>query len=252
MSEFDKEVFGYDIPDDIPQQVEGSGGFEYYKHPVGLYFGFCGKLNFKYVGQDKKPCNPDDVGARLSHAILPLWISQFHGTTINPVTEVIVDANLKLPTRPLAECYYPVRVAFAPEEIWKNKQLFGSWFVPNNPALTVIGKNPSKPNIVVVNYKAFPAYYGVGVRWSIVHSDKGNAYVDGKKDQIGLMLDKRIPLDKMLEFEKAVEIKTNAERMEREANKSQQQNYQPEAPPATNFDELAGSESDDLGSFING
>lgn len=249
MSEFDKEVFGYDIPDDIPQQVEGTGGYEYYKHPAGLYLGFCGKLNFKYIGPDKKPCSSDVSGAILSHAILPLWINQYHGTTINPVTEEIINLkSLKLPDRPLAECYYPVRVAFAPEEQWKNKNLFGAWFIQGNANLSIVGKHPSKPNLVLTNFKAFPAYYGVGVRFSIVVSDKGNTYIEGKKDSIGLMLDKRVPFDKMIEFEKLVDSKLEAERAEREANKAKP--AQQEAPPETNFDELADSESDDLGDFV--
>jgi len=248
MSDFNKEVFGYEMPDDIPQEVEGTG-FEYYKHPAGLYICFCGKLNFKYVGPDKKTCDAEAPGAVLSHAILPAWIHQYHGTTTKPVTEEIISLKtLDLPNRQLAECYYPIRVSFLKEEQWKNKNLFGGWFIQGNSHLNIIGNDPSKPNVIKTNFKAFPAYYGVGMRFTLAMSDKGNTYIDGKKDAIGLMLDKRIPTNLMLEFEKKVESKLAAERDEREANKNRPNQ---EEPPETNFNELAGEEeSNDLGDFL--
>ena len=203
---FIEDVGGYELPEDVPQQVEGES-FDYYRHPAGIYLGAAGRLKLKYKDANDKTCGSSDIGARLVPGVLPLWIFEYLGTNTAPQTKMIISKDLVIPPSfTIPEVYYPQMISFDPKDQWKNAKLFGGWKADNLPP--IISPKPSKPSIKVTNFQAFPAYYGIQVKWLLVTNDRGSVYVDG-----GIQLQKlpRVPADKMTLLENMADKRAKEE-----------------------------------------
>ena len=251
--DFDDEIgVPYELPDNAPRQGEFEQ-FQYYQHPAGLYVGFIGKLNSKFKGADGKNCPPDMPGAVFDHFQLALWITKFLGSSTNPKTEEIVklnaDGNLLLPDRELAECYFGLYISTDPKRAWSLAKTFEDFRLPGHAKFNVLQQSGKNMATKVVNYSAFPAYYGIPIKFALTfkpESEKQARYIDGKIDLLELA--KRIPFDKLQQFEAVVEAKVKASQAERAAKNN---TYQPETPPETNFDLLeSGNSDDDLDGFL--
>lgn len=241
---------GYELPEDIPESKEFTE-FEYYKHPAGMYVGFVGKLNPKYKDGEGKGCPKETPGALLSHFMLPFWTKQFLGSTSQPVQDKIISEELVLPDRELHECYYNMYLTRDDKRLWSLKKTFLNWKIPGHPQYDIVVKGTT-PGSKKINYKAFPAYYGLPVKFGLTFnpkSEKQSRYVDG--EIMFLDMANRIPREKMQEFEKAVNIKLAKEREEREA-RGKDSGYKPETAPETDFDNMASSDSNDLDDFLDG
>jgi len=238
MGTFEQDLWG--IPDDVPTQVSAES-VEYYKLPPGIYIAVFGRLMPKYKNQDNKFCNAEEPGAMFSHATIPQWLIESHGTATSPEKKTILGYDLKIPDRPSSELYYPLWVSWDKDDQWKNISMFGKFSLPNDPEAKVIIPSPEKPSMKIVNFKALTKYYGMQVKFNIVHSDIGNPYIDSKNMPMKIVGD-RIPLDKMKAFEEQMNIKFEKERALRNAN-SQSAEY---TPP------VSDEEDSSLDDFLNG
>ena len=252
-NDFDADIgVPYELPDNAPKQGEFEQ-FQYYQHPAGLYIGFVGKLNSKFKGADGKPIAPDMPGAVFDHYQLALWVTKFLGSTTNPKSEEIIttspNGSLILPLRPTMECYYGLYISTDPKRAWSMAKTFEDWRIPGHAKYNIIQQSGKNMATKVVNYNGFPAYYGLGIKFALTYkpeSEKQSRYIDGKIDLIDMT--KRIPFEKLQEFETAVEIKVKSEQSERASKKD---NYVAETPPDTNFDLLNTGDSDsDLNDFL--
>jgi hypothetical protein len=237
MSTFDEEM-GIELPDGVPQQVESTTN-EYYKHPIGVYSGFAGRLTAKYKDSDGKRCEPTDVGASFSHFIFPLWIKKFMGSNAEPTMLQYITDQLILPNRPIVECYFPIVImANDPKRMWQYHRMFESFRIIDRPELTVVKANPADSKKKTMDFKALATYLGVSIKWVLDNSKskKGNAYLDS------LLIESfdRPPAELFKKFETAVEQKVKAEREARQ----HEDTYSP--PPAPSFDE------DEINNFIDG
>jgi len=242
MSEQDfYDAIGYELPADVPEVVEGTNN-EWYKHPVGIYNGFIGKLNIKYKNGEGKNCSADEIGAVISHGTLPIWIFEFLGTVNAPTTEQVLGKDLTVPNRRTSELYYPIYISFLEKDQWRNFNAFSLLEIDGHPELKVIAPDPKNPLKKHTRIKVIPAYYGVPVRFILdnAKSKTGSVYL---ADPIKMLNAPRIPLDKLKDFETAIDAKVQAEQIERNSNVPN------ETPPDTDFDAMA---SDDLDGFIGG
>lgn len=244
---FDDDIgVPYELPTGAPKQGEFEQ-FQYYQHPAGLYIGFVGKLNSKFKGADGKPIASDMPGAVFDHYQLTLWLTKFLGSTTNPKSEEIITTsptgNLLLPSRPTAECYYGLYISTDPKRAWSMAKTFEDWRIPGHAKYNIIQQSGKNMATKVINYNGFPAFYGLGIKFALTYkpeSEKQSRYIDGKIDFIDMT--KRIPFEKLQEFESAVEIKVKAEQSERASKKN---TYEAPPPADTDFDLLATAEDSD-------
>ena len=243
---------GYDLPDNAPKTVEGESA-SYYQHPAGQYFGFIGRLTPKYKDGENKRCEPDTPGAQFSHYMIAFWITNFAGTMDKPVNESVIaftPDSLSLPDRPLAECYFSIPIYPDPKKQWSLKNLFEDWKLPGHPQYNIITQSPNNPAATVTNFRAFPAYYGLPVKFYVTfkpETDKKSRYVEGKVHITSY--EKRVPKDLIIAFEKAVDMKVEAEREKRKAQSGE--TYTPPAAPETDFGSLVNNAGDtDLEGFL--
>jgi hypothetical protein len=229
---------GIELPNDAPQSVETTNQ-SYYKHPIGTYTAFIGRLTAKYKDSEGKRCEPTDVGASFSHFILPLWIKKFMGSNAQPTIEQLITDKLELPNRPITECYFPIVImANDKKRMWQYHRMFESFKVIDKPELTVVKSNPANPQKKSMDFKALATYVGIPVKFVLDNSKskKGNAYLDS------LMIESlsRPPIETLKGFELAVNTKVEAERQSRQ----KEDTYVP--PQAPSFDES------ELNDYISG
>lgn len=247
MPDFDADIgVPYELPDNAPKQGEFEQ-FQYYQHPAGLYIGFVGKLNSKFKGADGKPLAPDMPGATFDHYQLALWITKFLGSTTNPKSEELItisaNGSIILPNRPTMECYYGLYISTDPKRAWSMAKTFEDWRIPGHAKYNIIQQSGKNMATKVVNYNGFPAYYGLGIKFALTYkpeSEKQTRYIDGKVDILDMT--KRIPFEKLQEFETAVEVKVKAEQSERASKKN---TYEAAPPAETDFDLLASDNNSD-------
>ncbi len=242
----------FDMPQGVPDKVEGEAR-QYYRHPVGTYLGFVGKTVHKFVNAEGKYVEASEPGAVYKNSMLQLWISKFLGGSENPVGEVIITPDLKIPDRPMQECYFPVSLTTDPKWLWKMVNSFKNWKIPGHQKFDVIQPSQTNPANKVMHLASFPAYQGLPVKFTLVFkaeegksSEDKSRYVDGDIEIIDY--GKRIPKDALVEFYKQADERFAKEKAEREARRAQEGGYSREEAPSTDFDALsnAGNDLDDF------
>lgn len=240
MSEKPFDLLGKDW-DDIPNEVEADVP-QYYKVPAGIYVVAFGRMTPKFKDINGKPCDQGAVGSTFSHATIPLWLIENHGTASNPVKESILGSQLTIPSdKKVSELYYNLFISWEKNDQWKNVNLFKDFKIQGVPNSEVVIPNPSGQG-KVCRLKSLQFYYGNLMQISILWSDKGNPYIDTKEYGVKL-LPTKIPMEKMQEFEANINAKVEKERSERQKN-----NESGYTPPAEEFNEDAGSLDDFLNS----
>lgn len=248
MSDF-YETLGYEMPEDTPKQVEAEG-FQYYRHPMGLYMGFVGKLIAKYKDSEGHRCESEAIDAKFSHYSIPLWITKALGNLEHPSDEVLIHPDtLLLPAKPITEIYFPIFISVEPKNQWTLKKMFENWSIPGHDKYNIIVPSTANPANTVTNFAGFPAYYGLSVKFYLTAKDPTKSrYIDGVADIISY--EKRIPMEKLQTFEEAISSRVEQERIERQAESGTSSGYQPEKAPETNFDALGDSEDKDIDAFL--
>lgn len=242
------DTLGYELPEDARQEVEAEG-FQYYRHPIGLYMGFIGKITPKYKDAEGNKCEQETAGAVLAHYMLALWITKSLGGLEHPTDEVIIHPEtLALPNRPLAETYFGQFLTRVPADQWKFRKMFESWRIPEHEKYNIIRPAANNPANIVTSFASFPAYYGLPIKFHLTAKDPSKGrYIDG---EISIMsYEKRLPMEKLKAFEEIVDAKVAAERVEREANRSND-DYQSAPAPQTDFDSMGGDEDDAVDNFL--
>ena len=237
------EDMGYSLPEEA--QPIKSEGFEYYKHPGGTYRGIMGKIIVKYKDINGKKCEPTDMGARLSHYINVLWITEYLGTSGNPKNAQILlptAEKIQLPKGvPTAELYFPFMISTDPKWQWSIHQKFENFIIPGHEESRIVIVNPNKMTEKFTNVRAFPYYYGMPIQFDIeIGEKKGSSYLANIKLAGGV--ESRIPLEKMAQLEKDFTELLERERTERENKPTESV---PQAPaPEGDFSDI---ENDFLG-----
>lgn len=243
MSDF-METLGYEMPEDTPKNVEAEG-FQYYRHPIGLYMGFVGKIIAKYKDSDGHRCEREAIGAQFNNYSLPIWITKALGNLEAPTDEILIHpATLVLPTRPTAEIYFPIFISAIPKNQWTLKKMFENWKIPGHNKYDIIAPSPVNPANTITSFASFPAYYGLSVKFYLTAKDltKGR-YIDGEIEIISY--EKRIPMETLKLFEEIVTAKIEEERKERQAKSGNSSSYQPDNAPKTDFDALGSVDQED-------
>ena len=236
-----------ELPNDAPPSTE-SDSRTYYKHPIGTYVGFVGRLTAKYRDVNDKQCEPGDAGARFNHYIQPLWIKKYLGSNEEPKMIQYITDDLRLPNVPLAETYYPLLISVDPERGWAYHKMFDSWKMVNRPDLTVVKANPANPSKKIMDYKALAQYLGVPIKWTLVTSvskktgKESSPYIDS------LIIESfdRVPYPLFTALETAVKNKVDDERAKRQMEKNGDGYTIPDAPPADFSDLNVGNELEDF------
>jgi len=247
MSDF-MEVLGYEMPEGAPKSVEAEG-YQYYRHPIGLYMGFIGKLAAKYKDSEGHRCEREAVDAKFSNYSLPLWITKSLGNLEIPTDEILIHPEtLAIPNRPVAEIYFPIFISAIPNDQWRLKKMFENWKIPEHNKYDIIAPSAANPANTVTNFASFPAYYGLPVKFYLTAKDLAKSrYVDGGIEVVSY--DKRISMEKLNIFEDLITAKIELERQERQDKNKDSGNYQPTEAPKTDFDAL-GNEDDTVNDFL--
>lgn len=245
----------FETPQGVPDKVEGEAR-DYYRHPTGTYLGFVGKPIHKFVDSAGKYVEASEPGAVYKNSTIQLWITKFLGNTENPVGEVIISPELKLPDRPIAECYFPIAIMPDPKRQWSYALMFKNWKIPGHAKYDIIQASPTNPANKVTFINGFPAYQGLPVKFTLTYKpEEGKSsqdkarYVEGEVEILDYK--QRIPMEKLTEFYKQVEARFEKEREERKARNAESGTYNRDAVPDTNYDALANA-GDDLESFMKG
>lgn len=222
--------------DNIPDQVEADVP-QYYKVPAGIYVIAFGKMLPKFKDINGKTCEQGTPGSSFSHASVPLWLIEYHGTAELPKNETILGSKLIIPdNKKVAELYYNLFISWDKADQWKNINMFKD-FRLQRPNSQVVVNNPSGQG-KVVRLKSLAYYYGKLMQINIIWSDKDNPYIDTKNSSIKI-LEASIKPELMMEFEAKINAKVEQERIDRQS-KPDGGGY---TPPATDLD--------DLDSFLN-
>lgn len=242
------ETLGYEMPDGVGEVKSES--FEYYRHPVGIYSAIFGRLNPKYKDLNGQKCTEDTPGATISHFIAPLWITKFLGIPSAPVNKAILAVSKDKILIPAdvqaAELYYPLMISYNPKDQWKVHRIFESFAIPNHDSLRIVSQNPSKMTEKITNFKNFPAYYGIQIKFIIDPYISKNT---GKESTILATLELLPQLPKidgeiMHQLEADVNGLIEREIASRQSEQSDS-GYTPEAPPSADglFNEDVGEYS---------
>jgi hypothetical protein len=244
----------FETPRGVIDRVEGEAR-QFYRHPAGTYIGFVGKTVHKFVDTEGKFVEANEPGAIYKNSTVQIWLSKFLGNTENPVGDVIVTSELKLPDRPMQECYYPIALSDDPKWFWKMGNMFKSWKIPGHEKYTIIQPSKTNPSNKVMHKLAFPAYQGLPVKFTLTFklsegksADDVGRYVEGEIEIMDYA--KRISVEKLMAFYKEVDARFDKEKAEKAANRARTEGaYEREAAPNTDFDAL-DSNSNDLDSFM--
>lgn len=231
--------------EDVPDQVEADAPL-YYKVPAGIYVVAFGRLTPKYQDINKKPCEPGTPGSVFTHATVPLWLIESHGTAEAPLNETILGSKLVIPEgRKTMELYYNLFLSWDKKDQWRNIKMFDDFQIKGNPNAKMVINNPNGQG-KVVRLKSLSYYYGRLAQINLVWSEKEFVFIDTKNSSIKL-LDHSIIPEAMTEFESKINAKVEKERAERQSQQSQSDSGSSYTPPATDFNEDAS----DLNSFLN-
>lgn len=237
------EALGYALPDEVGEVK--SEGFEYYRHPVGIYTGLFGKLTAKYKDLNGDKCEPTTPGSYISHFIAQILITKFLGTSSAPENKSIIAPNSKgefsLPSvNQAGELYYPLLISYDAKNQWKVHRLFEKFLIPGTE-FRIVKQNPSKPTEKITDFRAFPAFYGCPVKFIIEAGKKtGSPYCSNI--ELG-DLSQRVGPEEMNKLELMID-----KLIQREMTPSDSGSL-PEGPPPSATD-LFGEE--DLGEFVEG
>lgn len=210
------EDMGYELPEEA--KPIKSEGFEYYKHPAGVYHGVFGKLIPKYKDINEKKCEPTDIGAHLSHYTATLWITEFLGNNIEQKKKVVQfnGEDVTIPANtPSSHLYFPFMISTDPKWQWAIHQKFESWSLPGIENSKLVTVNPAKMTEKFTNVRAFPLYYGMPISFKIeIGEKKGSPYMASIK----LMGDvsNRIPFELMGKLEGKFNSLLESERADRD------------------------------------
>jgi hypothetical protein len=236
------EDMDYQIPEEITP-VKSEGGFDYYKHPAGIYLGFIGRLTVKYKDINGKNCDPEAMGAKPSHSVLAIWLTEYLGTSGTPKSAPILlptSEKVQLPKDvQSAQLYFPFTLSFDPKFQWSIHQKFESFIIPGYENSRIVTVNPNRMTEKYTNFQAFKFYYGLPVKMNIELSAKGNTYVSSIKLTGGL--ENRIPTNLMKQLESDFE---ELRAREKANTNSSSEAVPSQAPPNTSVEDL---ENDFLG-----
>lgn len=234
----------YEMPEGVGD-VKSEGGFEYYQHPLGIYMALVGRLKIGYKNLNNEKCEPDEPGAYISYFNLPLWITRFLGTTTTPENKSLLepkDDKIIIPTvQQAAELYFNVYLSYAPKDQWSIHQKFSSFHLSGHENMSIVRQNPAKPTEKVTNFRAFPAYYGMQVKFVLdnAKSKTGKTYLGS----VELLTAPRISGTAMNQLEQDVQMMIEKEIAARKSNN----NDDYVAPPPPSADGLF--EDIDTGDF---
>ena len=231
--------------EDVPDQVEADAPL-YYKVPAGIYVVAFGRLTPKYQDINKKACEPGTPGSIFTHATVPLWLIESHGTAEKPLNETILGSKLVIPEgKKTMELYYNLFLSWDKKDQWRNIKMFDDFQIKGNPNAKMVINNPNGQG-KVVRLKSLSYYYGRLAQISLMWSEKEFVFIDTKNSSIKL-LDHSISPEAMVEFESKINAKVERERAERQAHQSSSDSGGGYTPPATDFNE----DANDLNSFLN-
>lgn len=237
---------GYDLPEGVGEVKAES--FEYYRHPAGIYQAVFGRLNPKYKDLNGQKCEAETPGAYISHFTVPLWLLKFLGTSSAPTNKTLLqlgDGKIIVPEiGQAAELYFPLLIAYAPKDQWKNHKLFQSFTITGHDNFRVIAQNPNKPTEKITNFKAFPAYYGTQCKLVL---ELGAKTQQPYCSSLELLQAPRIDTEIMHQLETDIQTIIDKEIADRQSssNEPQTATFSQEAPSA---DALFGKE-EDLGEY---
>lgn len=228
--------------DDIPNEVEAEQ--QYPKIAPGIYTIAFGRMTPKFKDINGKSCEQGTPGSSFAYASIPLWLIENHGTSAEPLKEIILGSGLVIPeNKKVMELYYNLFISWEKKDQWKNVGLFKNFKLPDIPLSEVVIPNPSGQG-KVCRLKSLQYYYGHLMSITVLWSDKGNPYIDTKNSDIKI-LPTVIPIEKMQKFELEIKARVEKERDERQKNSESNSSY---TPPAQDFNEDAGN----LDDFLNG
>lgn len=243
----------FDMPANVPTKVEGEAR-QYYRHPTGTYLGFVGKTIHKFKNAEGKYVESNEPGAIYHNSMVQAWITKFLGDTQNPVGDILITPDLKIPDRPMQECYFPLSLSRDPKRLWAMIAMFKNWKIPGHEKYNIIQPAQTNPNNKEMHLGAFPAYQGLSIKFSLTYkaeegksADEKSRYVDGEVEILDYKT--RISAEKLTAFYKDADARFEKEREERKARQTEG-GYTPEAAPNTNFDALGAGGGDSLDDFI--
>jgi len=236
--EFDLLGKGWeDIPDEVEADVPS-----YFKTPVGIWIMAFGRMMPKFKDINNKACEQGTPGSSFSHASVPLWLIETHGTAQAPKKETVLGMSLTIPEgKKVSELYYNLFISWEKGDQWKNTNMFKDFELKGIPNSKVVVPNPSGQG-KVVRLKSLQYYYGRLVQLNVLWSDKENPYIDTKNTPVKI-LDGFIKPEVMVEFESKINVKVEAERAARKP--SQEGGYT--APTSEEFN----ADANNLNDFLN-
>lgn len=225
---------GYELPPETSDVKSDS--FEYYRHPAGVYQGVFGKLTAKYKDGEGKKCDSTALGASLSHFTAALWIIKYLGILNKPENKPVLmykeDKFIIPPDTQPAELYFPLMISYNPKDQWKVQKLFEKFTIPGHEHLRLVKLNPVKPTEKSTNFPAFPAYYGVPIKFTIdLGQQKGSPYCSS----IQMLDTPRYNPEAIATLEKEIEQIIEMEKAKRQ---NQQQEYSAPPPPEADLNDL--------------
>jgi len=215
----------YELPKNFNGEIKVET-YEYYRHEAGHYKSYFGKLIPKYKNLEGIKCSSTDANAQLSHFTVRLWIISKDDNPVLPLTDKGFDkSNIK----DVASIYFPLVIPCNPKEQWKNVKLFDGSFIKGIEESKIIKVNPMKPTEKIINFNAFPLYFGMPCIFTIqLGQQKNSPFVSN------LMLssdpEKQINTDFVEDIENFVDAKLA------EAIKDRQQPDTTYTPPSIDLD----------------
>lgn len=186
---FEDQLYGlYDIPESV-KEVKSDDGF--YKHPLGIYVGKIGSMEFRYVGPDGKKCKQDDIGAVAARAVLRIYLTKYLGQQDAPQSIQLIKNDLSFPKdRTSFELYYPDTLSLEQRFQWATIKKFEKFVIPDINDSQIIKGN-------AVRYFKMQLYYGLEVKFILTENAKGFRYIE----EIAMTDTPRVPITLMKQLE---------------------------------------------------
>lgn len=225
----------YLLPEGVGEVKASSA--EYYKHSAGTYKAYFGKLRPKYKDLNGKKCNQDDVGAALTHFVVRLWLIEKIGD--NNFNYLKLDSNKKFIFNvedDVSKLYFPLVISYMAKEQWKNIRLFDASYITDVENSKIVKLNPANPTEKIVNFNAFPLYYGMPCLIVIENGKQtGAPYV--AKLTLSNDINRKLKADIMNDLENFVENKIIENR---NANNNNETYTPPSVDIKTALDDILG------------